>query len=200
MELNSMVDATSLSEEQLVALLQDSQQHAFNEIYKRHWTGIFLAAKNRLSNEDDAYEIVQNIFLNLWRKRSSFELTKNFAVYFATATKYEVLKSLSRQGHIEQYRNVLRTSVSERDDSTVNQLETKELLESLEQSIRVLPEKCQLVFRLRVEKEYSQKEIAKELNISEKTVEAHLTKARKHIRNDLGILAFIHLVHYLKNF
>lgn len=195
-----MIDLMSLSEEQLVRLLRESDQHVFNEIYKRHWSGIFLTAKNRLSSEDDAYEVVQNIFLNLWRKRFTFELTKNFGAYFATATKYEILKLLSKQNHRERHTNLLRLELSERDDSTVNQLEVRELMNLLEQSICLLPEKCQLVFRLRVEKEYSQKEIAKELDISEKTVEAHLSKARKHLRNDLGIIAFIYLAHYLKNF
>lgn len=195
-----MADFKSLSEEQLVRLLQDGNQHAFNEIYKRHWSGIFLVAKNRLGSEDDAYEIVQNIFLNLWRKGASFELNKNFAVYFATAAKYEVLKFLSRQGHLDHHRNVLRQEMSERDDSMLQALEAKELMETLEQSICLLPEKCQLVFRLRLEKEYSQKEIAKELDISEKTVEAHLAKARKHIRTDLSIVTILQLAHYFKIF
>lgn len=195
-----MIEETYLSEENLVQQLRDGDQHVFNEIYKRHWSGIFLTAKNRLSSEDDAYEIVQNIFLNLWRKRLTFELTKNFGAYFAIATKYEILKFLSKQGHRERHTNLFRLEFSERDDSTANELELKELIGLLEQSIRLLPEKCQLVFRLRVEKEYSQKEIAEELDISEKTVEAHLSKARKHIRKDLGIIAFIYLTHYLKNF
>lgn len=195
-----MSDFSSFSEEQLVLLLRNGDQHAFNEVYKRHWRGIFLVARNRLGSEDDAYEIVQNIFLNLWRKRALFELTKNFAVYFATATKYEVLKSISKQGHLDHHRELIRLELSERDDSTLEHLETKELMESLEQSIRLLPEKCQLVFRLRLEKEYSQKEIAKELNISEKTVEAHLSKARKHIRNDLNMTTILHLVCYFKFF
>jgi RNA polymerase sigma-70 factor (family 1) len=195
-----MIDFKSLSEEQLVLLLQDGDQRAFNEIYKRHWSGIFLVAKNRLGSEDDAYEVVQNIFLGLWRKRSSFELNKNFSVYFAVATKYEVLKSISKQGHLDHHRNVLRQEMSERDDSTLRELEIKEFMESLDQSIRLLPEKCQLVFRLRVEKEYSQKEIAKELDISEKTVEAHLSKARKHLRNDLNIVTILQLACYFKIF
>ncbi|AIM39077.1 RNA polymerase [Sphingobacterium sp. ML3W] len=195
-----MIDFTSLSEEQLVLLLRNGDQHAFNEIYKRHWRGIFLVAKNRLGSEDDGYEIVQNIFLNLWRKGPFFELTKNFAVYFATATKYEVLKFIAKQGHLDHHRELILLEMSEHDNSTIDYLETKELMESLEQSVRLLPEKCQLVFRLRVEKEYSQKEIAKELDISEKTVEAHLSKARKHIRNDLNMMTILHLVCYFKFF
>ncbi|PTS97327.1 RNA polymerase sigma-70 factor, partial [Pedobacter sp. HMWF019] len=63
-----------------------------------------------------------------------------------------------------------------------------ELQQKLQLTIQSLPEKCQLVFKLKHENGYSQKEIAKELQISEKTVEAHLSKARKTLKQSFGKL------------
>ncbi|MND73579.1 RNA polymerase sigma factor [compost metagenome] len=72
------------------------------------------------------------------------------------------------------------------DDSTQQWLEFLDLKEILEQTITELPEKCQLVFRMSRDLHLSQKEIAAQLDISEKTVEAHLGKAIKTLRNKLN--------------
>src|SRR5690606_10975542 len=85
---------------------------------------------------------------------------------------------------------------TEEDLSTLETLSFNELEERLYNSITLLPERCQLVFKLRFEKEYSQKEIADELGIAEKTVEAHLCKARKYIRANLGSIVPLYINGY----
>jgi RNA polymerase sigma factor (sigma-70 family) len=67
-------------------------------------------------------------------------------------------------------------------------LEFEELQEQLSELVATLPEKCQLVFKLSRDAGYTHKEIASELGISEKTVEAHLGKALKVLRNGLNYL------------
>src|SRR5690606_11287430 len=62
----------------------------------------------------------------------------------------------------------------------------KELMETLETAVKQLPEKCRLIYRMSSEQGMSYKEIAKKLNLSEKTVQAHLTKTTKTLRSDLG--------------
>src|SRR5690554_5115563 len=81
----------NMSDQELLCLLKANNEAAFNEIYERYWSGVFLVARNRLSNDDDAEEIVQNIFCNLWRKRSLFVLNKSLKAYFSVAVKYEVI-------------------------------------------------------------------------------------------------------------
>jgi RNA polymerase sigma-70 factor (ECF subfamily) len=176
----------NVSDQELLCLLKADDEAAFNELYKRYWSGIFLVARNRLSNDNDAEEIVQDIFCNLWRKRSSFVLDKSFKAYFSVAVKYEVINRSVRKGRENSFIEQFSKENTEEDLSTLETLSFNELEERLYKSITLLPERCQLVFKLRFEKEYSQKEIANELDISEKTVEAHLSKARKHIRTSLG--------------
>ncbi len=72
------------------------------------------------------------------------------------------------------------------DDSTNEQMALNDLKMMLEKSITELPEKCQEVFRLSRTQHLSIQEISLQLNISHKTVENHLTKALKHLRNSLG--------------
>ncbi len=187
-----MIDYSTFSDDDLVRLLKLGEEPAFNEIYNRYWSGVFLVARNRLKDDVEAEEIVQDIFCNLWRKRISFRLEKTFKTYFAIAVKYEVInRSVKKQREIDFVAQLFR-STKDIDNSTHQLLSFNELKEVLEESICVLPERCQLVFRLRLEYDYSQRQIAKELGISEKTVETHLAKARKHIRTSLGSTLPLH--------
>ena len=174
------------SDQELVALLNQGSEVAFNEIYNRYWSGVFLVAKNRLKNDMEAGEVVQDIFCNLWRKRIKFQLDKSLKVYFAVAVKYEIINRYAKRHRENILIEQLTYSIPQKDLSTQETISFNELERNLMDSIDLLPERSQLVFRLRFENGYSQKQIAEELNISEKTVEAHISKARKYIRTRLG--------------
>lgn len=192
-----MIPYLTLSDQELVSLLRDGDHNAFTEIYKRYWKKIYTVASKRLGDDDEAEEIVQDIFLNLWRKHASFYLTTSFNNYFAVATKFEILDVMRKRATTFAYDKELVVTFSEADLSTLRQLDMHELQQKLQLTIKDLPQKCQLVFRLKHEQGYSQKQIAEKLNISEKTVEAHLAKARKTMRGAFGGLFTAILFIYL---
>ncbi|TKC63984.1 RNA polymerase sigma-70 factor [Pedobacter hiemivivus] len=187
---------SNLSEQELSTLLKEGDKYAYTEVYNRYWRKMFVVAHKRLGDQQDAEEIVQDIFVNLWRKRETFVLTTSFQNYFAVAVKFEILDVMRKRAHAAAYEKELGLSYTEEDISTLRELDLYELQERLQLTINLLPEKCQLVFRLKHDKGYSQKHIAEELDISEKTVEAHLSKARKTLKNKfgnlLGTVLFIH--------
>jgi RNA polymerase sigma-70 factor (ECF subfamily) len=80
-------------------------------------------------------------------------------------------------------------------DSTADWLHEKELRQLLEKTVSQLPEKCRIVFLLSRDENKTYAEIAAELNISQKTVEAHMSKALRELRETLAVsapvLAFI---------
>ncbi|GHE31128.1 RNA polymerase sigma factor [Sphingobacterium griseoflavum] len=170
-----------LSDSVLATYLSQGSDEAFTEIYNRYWSVMVLAARNRTNDDYLAEEMVQNIFLNLWRNRQRITVKESFRPYFSVAVKYEVLNHFSRRKTRLSYLDWLgRQPVT--TASLDDMLDYKLLQEQIEKTVCLLPEKCQLVFRLRVEKGFTQKEIAQELDMAEKTVEAHLTKARKLVR------------------
>ena len=178
-----------LSDNELALLITTDDEAAFNEIYKRYWERLYVAARHRISDSYEAEEIVQEIFCNLWRKRNCFELTKGFQYYFSVAVKFEVINRMAKKSRENRVKKEVLVLSSAIDESTSDQLDFNELQSQLALTIKVLPEKCLLVFKLKHEEGYSQKQIAEELNIAEKTVEAHLSKARKTIRIRFGYLA-----------
>lgn len=182
---------TSFSDAELVTMLQKGEERAFNEIYARYWKKLYVIARHRLNNTCEAEEIVQDVFSNLWRKRESFHLDRSFSVYFSVAVKFEVINRLQKREKGFAFQRKFAERNTELDQSTLEQLDLNELQQQLEETIKSLPEKCQLIFRMQYEGRRSQRQIAEELKISEKTVEAHLGKARKTIRNRFGPLKCI---------
>jgi len=191
-----MQNLSSLADTHLAELLKEGNELAFREIYVRYWDKLYIIACKRLDNPIDAEEVVQDIFCNLWRKRSDFILTKGFSHYFAVAVKFEVINQLAKRARKTRYEKEVHASFTELDHSTLHALSFNELKAELHRSVEALPEKCRLVFRLKYEKDYSQKQIAKELHISEKTVEAHLLKARKALRGTFGNLLHLLLLFF----
>ncbi|MBB6501940.1 RNA polymerase sigma factor [Pedobacter cryoconitis] len=179
----------TLSDQELSGLIQVDDEAAFNEIYKRYWERLYVVARHRTDDTYEAEEIVQDIFCNLWRKRNEFVLTKGFLNYFSVAVKFEVINRLAKRNRENRLKKEVSVFSSLADESTVDQLNYNELQSQLALTIKVLPEKCMLVFKLKHEEGYSQKQIAEELNIAEKTVEAHLAKARKTIRIKFSYLS-----------
>jgi len=174
-----------LDDKALTVLLQNGDEHAFTEIYNRYWDKLFAIAANKLKDLDEAEEIVQDIFVSLWKRREELGAIDTLSPYLAVSVKYRVIKYLDKQNNRQRYANQQQTAILA-DDSTQQWLEFEELRSRLAMFVADLPEKCRLVYRLSRESGFPQKRIAEELGISEKTVEAHLGKALKTLRARLS--------------
>ncbi len=193
-----MQDFSQLSDNDLSELLRKDEEPAFREIYLRYFSRVYRAALKRLNNTYEAEEVVQDIFCNLWKRRKEFSLSKGFDCYFSGAVKFEVINRLAKRARQAACKKELALSFDESDYSTQYALNLHELTEQFQRSVYELPEKCRLVFRLKYENEYTQREIARELNISEKTVEAHLSKARKKLHDALANLSGLLLLLFIR--
>jgi len=174
------------SDLELIALLKRGDPDAFTTIYRRYWKQIYIIAYNRLRSDADAEEIVQDIFLNFWKRRAEFDLKTDLRRYFAVAVKFEIIDLLRNRRHAARYDQDVLSQLSDADYSTLRSLDMLDLQEQLQVAIEALPEKCKLVFKMKYEQGLSQKQIGEELGISEKTTEGHLANARKKLRSSLG--------------
>ncbi|GGA98724.1 RNA polymerase sigma-70 factor [Puia dinghuensis] len=175
---------------QLLLLLKSDDEAAFTEIYQRYWRKLFVVVMHRLGNTEEAREIVQDIFCHLWNKRHSLQLDYSLNTYLSAAAKYEVINRLARKDRQQRLQNRLSQNWNEATENTDDQLQFHELQDQLATLVRALPEKCRIVFQLSRDKGYSQKMIASELGIAEKTVEAHLANALRKLRTGLSHLFF----------
>ncbi len=179
-----ITDFKTLSDSELALLLKTEGKLVFEEIYNRYWKKLYFVAHKCLKSQESAEEIVQDVFLLLWAKRCTLNIDC-LASYLATMTRYSVYKFLTREKHRLAYLEY-NAQCSEVFTSNTEDLENKLLLEIVTNLSNQLPEKCRLVFYHNKLKDKSLTDVAKDLNISKKTAEAHLTKALKLIRGSLA--------------
>jgi RNA polymerase sigma-70 factor (family 1) len=183
-----MAALSSLPDDELVLLLKEGSESALTALYLRYWDKLLIVATNRLDDPEEAEECIQDVFFRLWQRREDLQLSHSLATYLAVAVKYRVINAMDKQYRL---RNRMERSHADLIEyqvfSAEDYLLEKELKEQLTASINKLPEKCRIVFKLSREQGLTHKQIAAELDISEKTVEAHISKAMKDIRGNLAV-------------
>lgn len=177
------------TDDELIARVQADERWAFDELYERYWDKLFVTACNRLGTFE-AEDVVQDVMLSLWHKRKHLTLTSSLSSYLAVCVKYQVINWLARQKRITAYRSS-ELLAADAVSSTEDYLDLAELQNRLLLLTNALPEKCRIVFSLSRNDGLSQKEIAAKMQISENTVEYHLKKALKDIREGLKLLVFL---------
>ena len=184
-----------LTDNELFLLLAQDNEEAFNLLFRRYWKRMLYKTIIKLQSDSDAEEIVQDAFIDIWKSRHRIVIQNSFHTYIAAVVRYKVMaKMASNRKEITDYvEDVYMLHVE--DNTTEQWLGFNELRSEIENAVKVLPEKCQLVFRMSRESGMSDKEIAQGLNISQKTVEAHISRALKSLRVSinqfLAILPFI---------
>lgn len=174
----------ALSDNELIHLLRQDDEKALSALYLRYWHKLLSVACHRLDDPEGAEEVVQDIFFALWQRRGSLDIKYSLSTYLAVAVKYRIINLMDKQYRLRNKEKLLPPAV-ESEASIEEYIFEKELWERIEASIKQLPSKCQIVFRMSREKGMSNKQIAAELDIAEKTVEAHMSKALRDIRGNL---------------
>lgn len=170
------------SDEELAKSLIEGDEAAFAEIYERYWKTLLAIAYKHTKDKAAAENIVQDVFIALWDRRKAIQI-RSISTYLATAVKFATFKSLYRaRRHAEIEQESLVGRDIQLDEEHIDALFLQEYLNGI---VEELPDKCRLVFRYSREKYLSNAEIAQSLSISEKAVEANLTRALKILRLNL---------------
>ena len=172
------------TDESLVSSLKEGDREVFAEIYNRYWDKLFFVAHRRLKSSTDAEEIVQNVFVSLWQKRETLDI-QVLGLYLSAMTRYAVYKFLAA----EKRKLEVETKASSQMHKVVKpdaEIDHRAVVELVHKLAGFLPEKCRLVFIHNKLLDQPLDEVAKALDISIKTAEAHITKALKIVRSKLS--------------
>lgn len=178
------MQSTFTSDADLLSLLETGDEHAFQEIYDRYWHRLYKMAAIKVGCQENAKEIVQDVFLNLWQRRNEVHIDE-LDRYLFTAVKYGALKSIRKEIVRRQYEeSVIKTAPGLSQD-TENTLAFAELSDAIAHAMTQLPEKIREIFRLNRMQHLSAREISERLNMPERTVEYHITQALQLMRSYL---------------
>ena len=178
------MEAANVTDAVLLERLGKGDQNAFQEIYQRYWYKLFQVARRKVLFDEDAEEIVQDIFVDLWERREQL-LINDLSKFLFKAVKYQLLDYLKAQIVRQSYQNSNQLFNQDTDTQTEEQLALKDLNEAILTGIDHLPSKTQEIFRLNRLEGRSAKEIADILQIPERTIEYHITQALRTMRSYL---------------
>jgi RNA polymerase sigma-70 factor (ECF subfamily) len=175
----------------LIRQLQTGNKQAFRQVYDDYYEMLLYVANQYLKDRDEAKEAVQDAFVKLWVHREGIKPDFNIKNYLYTIVKNNSLNIIKKQEFIYRSHEDIRWMEMHYHYEAMSRLgfdsiEFKELQQMVEEAINHLPEHCRNVFRLSRISQLKNKEIASQLGVSEKTVEAHMTKAIKLLKKELG--------------
>jgi len=181
-EKNTRLD---LTDEELVVMLHENELLAFKEIYTRYWYQLYLVTNRRLRSQEATEEILQNFFTTFWINRKQTRIRTSLKAYLYTAIRYSIINHLAREATRNNYVELIAYDLKETNNATEETVFLNDLQQNIDKILCQLPKKCRAVFELSRKEHKTNKEIAQLLNLSEKTVENHITNALKLFRLNL---------------
>jgi RNA polymerase sigma-70 factor (ECF subfamily) len=169
----------------LLDRLRRGDQAAFDAIFREWYAGLVRAAESMLRDRAVAEEIVQDVMLELWRRRESLDPHGSPKAYLYQSTRNRALNHL-RHLQVQRKSELLMDRSESREASAPSQLVAKEMEGALKEGLAALPPRCREVFELSRVRGLKYSEIAETLEISVKTVEAQMGKALRILREHLA--------------
>ena len=172
-------------EPKLIKGLVAGEIAAYEEIYAKYYKSLCKYAARMLENESEAEDIVQSLIHKLWENRQTLSSVKNLKSYLYRSVYNGVVNYFKISQHKRNFKdnNLFELRKSEMENFDVS--EYRELNEKINRHIEELPDQCRRVFKLSRFENKPYLEIAEDLKITVKAVEANISRALKTLRENL---------------
>lgn len=167
----------------LLKLIKQGDQIAFRHLFYQYADSLERFITYYIHDREKSQDLVLDIFTYIWENRQNFEIKLTLKAYLFQAVRnksFTYIRNKKIPVYLEEMEGM---EIVQNYDS---ELELQELHHLIEEAVSLLPDKCREIFRKSREENLTNKEIAGQLHISEKTVEGQITIALKKIRIHLG--------------
>lgn len=168
----------------LVNRMVGGDRNAFNQVFRRFYTPMLHFCCRFVVDEDEAAEIVQDLFVKLWTGRDKLKINTSLESYLLRSVRNASITYINKvRSHNDVHERLAIEDIDASDPS--DQFQSKHLEAAYGQVLAAMPEKRREVFLASRFEGLKYAEIAEKLNISQKTVEAHMGAAIKQLREGL---------------
>lgn len=154
----------------------------FESVFRTHYQAMLAYARRYIEDADQADEIVQEVFAQLWEKRMTITIDTSIKAYLFRAVRNHALNLIKHQKVRAAHRAYVETHQTDAQIDDSDSMVGTDIRESILAGIASLPPQCAKVFRMNRLEGFKYREIAEQLGISPKTVEAQMAKAMKRMR------------------
>lgn len=187
-----------LVDEELLELLKLSDHTAYEEIYRRYWPILFRHARRMLSNDEEARDLVQDLFEVLWNKAADLVVDSSLSAYLYGMVRYKVFDLFDKHKVQKRHLQSLDNFINQGECTTDQTVRANELSRIIEREIELLPVKMRKVFELSRKSHFSYGQISTAMDISDQTVKKQIYNALKILRLKLGsVCLFLALMSFL---
>ena len=169
------------------------QKQDFKKLYEDHYANLCRYGRKYIREMEKVEDIVHEVFINLWDKRTTIDTSKPVKSYLYRSVGNRCLNYIRDHKKFAVDSEMLEFRADSSGSDSL--METVELESKINGLIESLPDRCREVFKLNRFEELKYKEIAVELNISIKTVEAQMSKALKTLR--VGLKDYLKLIIFI---
>jgi RNA polymerase sigma-70 factor (ECF subfamily) len=177
-----MPDFSNFTDQQLITLFKKGDRDVYSEIFERYSRLLLRHAFRLLNNKDEAHDVVQDVFVNLWQKKESLDENYSLSSFLYAAVRNRIFNLLSHQKVVVKYAASFNQFMVEGYNITEDTIRENELAIIIEREIDLLPERMREVFLLNKKHGLSYKEIAEQLDISPDTAKQQVYKATKILK------------------
>jgi RNA polymerase sigma-70 factor (ECF subfamily) len=180
------------AEKYLVSEIQNGDYRAFKTLFDIYYSDLFKYAITFVHPDEDAEDLVQDFFVKLWEQPHLLAATVSLKGYMYRSIYNSCINFITRT-HL-RFRNLEPDTVNKLDelflsdqkDSAETGLLTAELTDAIEKAVDLLPVECGKIFLMSREEGHTNREIARELQISENTVKVQIHRALSKLREELA--------------
>ncbi|MEO3402472.1 RNA polymerase sigma-70 factor [Mucilaginibacter sp. CAU 1740] len=177
------------SDSTAITLIKQGSQKAFERLFKDHFKSLHAYAYTFLKDDEQAEEVVQNVFCRVWEKRDQLKTDGSIKAYLYRAVHNESLNYLKHQKVRASFGVYYADEMEQNtggDEPASKKLMAAELQRHIEKAMSELPEQCRIIFQLSRFEQLKYQQIADQMGLSIKTIENQMGKALRVMRQKLA--------------
>lgn len=179
------------SDNELALLLKEGRPQALTEIFNRYNSLLYIYAYKKLGDKEEAKDVVQELFVRLWKNHEVFSLNTTLASYLYRSVRNRSLDIFAHKKIKSSYISSFQAAVDVHTATTDYLVREKDINELIEREIKSLPPRMREIFVLSRRHHLSHKEIAQKLDISEETINKQIKRALRVLRIRLKMMLIL---------
>lgn len=177
-----------LPENELIALVKTGDHHAYEQLFNLHWKRALSIAYRKCGDEDEALDIVQNIFSQIWENREKLSISGSFSAWITAVVKYKVIDFYRTSQAREEQKRLLLQQLEAQQASVIKEpgsIILRQLQQDWQAAVEGLPVRMREVYLLSQQSGLSIAEISRKLSLNQQSVKNHLFRAKERLRKML---------------